>query len=57
MRVCTLNKHSLIAYLEDFEATNQFIEDDTTAITLLGEAEIDALKKGGVEGRVSWRTM
>ncbi|TIB82590.1 Gcd10p-domain-containing protein [Wallemia mellicola] len=40
-----------IVYLEDFEATNQFIEDDTTAITLLGEAEIDALKKGGVEGR------
>ncbi|TIA86445.1 hypothetical protein E3P99_03674 [Wallemia hederae] len=43
--------HKTIEEIEDYESTNQFIEDDSTAITLLGEAEIEALKKGGVEGR------
>ncbi|EOQ99196.1 hypothetical protein E3P92_02727 [Wallemia ichthyophaga] len=49
----TLRKMSprAIEEIEDYESTNQFIEDDSTAITLLGEAEIEALKNGGVEGR------
>ena len=39
--------------LEDYESTNQFIEDDSTAVTLLGEKEFEALKAGGMEGRAS----